>query len=96
MKQELDKWVKVIRDDSISIEPILEAGIRYLYRNPPEENAHQCLVHGDYRSGNFLYLENKVTGILDWEMAHIGNPLEDLAWAYPQYGVGKISRGLLI
>lgn len=80
-KQELDKWLKVIRDDSISIEPILEAGIRYLYRNPPEENDHQCLVHGDYRSGNFLYLENKVTGILDWEMAHIGNPLEDLAWA---------------
>ena len=39
------------------------------------------LVHGDYRNGNFLFKENKITGILDWEMAHIGDPLEDLGWA---------------
>ena len=38
-------------------------------------------MHGDYRSGNFLYSENQITGILDWEMAHLGDPLEDLGWA---------------
>ena len=38
-------------------------------------------MHGDYRNGNFLFLEDRITGILDWEMAHIGEPLEDLAWA---------------
>ena len=80
-KNELDKWVEVIHEDSISVEPILEAGIRYLYKNPPKENNMISMVHGDYRSGNFLYLENKITGILDWEMAHLGDPLEDLAWA---------------
>lgn len=80
-KNELDKWVKVINEDSISIEPILEAGIRYLYRNPPNDLEKLSMVHGDYRSGNFLFLENKITGILDWEMAHLGNPLEDLGWA---------------
>ena len=80
-KTELYKWVEVIHEDSISVEPILEAGIRYLYKNPPKENNIISMVHGDYRSGNFLYLENKVTGILDWEMAHLGDPLEDLAWA---------------
>lgn len=80
-KNELDKWVKVIHEDSIGVEPILESGIRYLYRNPPNENKRISMVHGDYRSGNFLYLKEKVTGVLDWEMAHLGDPLEDLAWA---------------
>ena len=39
-------------------------------------------MHGDYRTGNFLYdKEGNVRGILDWEMAHLGDPLEDLAWS---------------
>ena len=80
-KKELDKWVGVIREDSISVEPILEAGIRKLYGNEPKESKKKSLVHGDYRNGNFLFLEDRITGILDWEMAHIGEPLEDLAWA---------------
>jgi len=80
-KVELDKWVNVIKEDSISIEPILEAGIRKLYESPPKEPHKKSLVHGDYRNGNFLFKENKITGILDWEMAHIGDPLEDLGWA---------------
>ena len=78
---ELEKWVKVIHEDSIGVEPILESGIRHLYRNPPIENKRVSMVHGDYRSGNFLYSKNKITGILDWEMAHLGDPLEDLGWA---------------
>ena len=80
-KRELDKWVDVIKDDSISVEPILEAGIRKLYENPPKDPKKKSLVHGDYRNGNFLFVDSKITGILDWEMAHIGDPLEDLAWA---------------
>ena len=80
-KRELDKWVDVIRQDSIGEEPILEAAIRSLERTPPSETDNLCMVHGDYRSGNFLYSENKITGILDWEMAHLGDPLEDLGWA---------------
>ena len=77
----MDKWVKVIEEDSIGVEPILDAGIRYLYKYPPKESKNICMVHGDYRSGNFLYSKNKITGILDWEMAHLGDPLEDLGWA---------------
>ena len=80
-KRELDHWVEVIRQDSYSVEPILEAAIRELYRNHPKDSAKRCLVHGDYRNGNFLSKEGVLVGILDWEMAHIGDPLEDLAWA---------------
>jgi aminoglycoside phosphotransferase (APT) family kinase protein len=40
------------------------------------------VVHGDYRSGNFMHDgAGKILAILDWEMAHIGDPLEDLGWA---------------
>jgi aminoglycoside phosphotransferase (APT) family kinase protein len=41
-----------------------------------------CLVHGDFRLGNFLYEGTRITALLDWEMAHLGDPVEDIAWAY--------------
>jgi aminoglycoside phosphotransferase (APT) family kinase protein len=44
--------------------------------------ARPVLVHGDFRPGNVLYAEDRITGVLDWEMAHLGHPAEDLAWAY--------------
>jgi aminoglycoside phosphotransferase (APT) family kinase protein len=37
-------------------------------------------VHGDFRTGNFLADETGLTAILDWEIAHTGDPLEDLGW----------------
>ncbi len=37
-------------------------------------------MHADYRTGNFLYDKTGITGILDWEMAHAGDPVEDVAW----------------
>ncbi len=40
------------------------------------------IVHGDFRVGNVLYDGEEITGLLDWEMAHTGDPAEDLAWAY--------------
>ena len=40
------------------------------------------MVHGDFRFGNVLYDDTRVTAMLDWEMVHLGDPLEDLAWAY--------------
>ncbi len=46
------------------------------------EPARPVLVHGDFRVGNVLFSADRITGILDWEMAHPGDPGEDLAWAY--------------
>jgi aminoglycoside phosphotransferase (APT) family kinase protein len=44
--------------------------------------AHVAVVHGDLRPGNVLYDGDRIVGLLDWEMAHVGDPVEDLAWAY--------------
>ncbi len=40
------------------------------------------LIHGDLRPGNFLFEGDRIEALLDWEMAHIGDPAEDVAWAY--------------
>ena len=38
------------------------------------------LVHGDFRNGNLLVDRDGLAGVLDWELAHFGNPLNDLGW----------------
>ncbi|MNC54549.1 Phosphotransferase enzyme family protein [compost metagenome] len=38
------------------------------------------LIHGDYRTGNYMVDERGLTGILDWEFAGWGDPLEDIGW----------------
>ncbi len=80
--RELAKWEKVIDEDERAPQPIARAAIRWLKRNPPPPAQKVSIVHGDYRTGNFLFSDDGVIrAILDWEMAHLGDPLEDLAWA---------------
>lgn len=59
--------------------PALELGLRWLRRNLPEPRP-QKLVHGDLRLGNLLVDEAGLVGVLDWELAHAGDPVEDLGW----------------
>lgn len=81
-KRELDKWETVIDEDAREPEPIARAAIRWLRRNPPPPARKVGVVHGDYRTGNFLWDgAGTIRAILDWEMAHLGDPLEDLGWA---------------
>ncbi len=81
-RRELNHWERVFDEDELEPQPIARAAIRYLRRNPPPPAPKLSVVHGDYRSGNFLYThEGDVRAILDWEMAHLGDPHEDLAWA---------------
>jgi len=81
-RRELDYWSGVIEADELHPQPIVRAAIRRLRRNPPPPAQKISVVHGDYRSGNFLHDgKGKVIAILDWEMAHLGDPLEDLGWA---------------
>ena len=81
-KRELDYWSGVIDADEMHPQPIVRAAIRRLYAKPPPPAQKLSLVHGDYRSGNFLHDgQGQITAILDWEMAHLGDPLEDFGWA---------------
>jgi aminoglycoside phosphotransferase (APT) family kinase protein len=76
------RWEKVIDEDEREPQPIVRAALRWLRRNPPPPAQKISVVHGDYRTGNFLFDEGgTIRAILDWEMSHLGDPLEDLGWA---------------
>ncbi len=79
---ELAYWQGVIEQDLLHPNPIAATAYRWLEKNLPPPSPHLALVHGDYRTGNYLYNpQGEITAVLDWEMAHIGDPLEDLAWS---------------
>jgi aminoglycoside phosphotransferase (APT) family kinase protein len=79
-RHEIDKWEAVMRRDALEPQPILEMAFSWMKRHQPPPPERLALVHADYRTGNFLYDQSGITGILDWEMAHAGDPIEDVAW----------------
>jgi aminoglycoside phosphotransferase (APT) family kinase protein len=59
--------------------PTFELAFRWLAdRRPPP--AGEAIVHGDFRLGNVIVDEHGLAAILDWELAHVGDPMEDLGW----------------
>jgi aminoglycoside phosphotransferase (APT) family kinase protein len=59
--------------------PALELCLHWLDRHRPPAT-RVCLVHGDFRVGNFMVGPTGLAGVLDWEFAHWGSAAEDLAW----------------
>lgn len=59
--------------------PVFDLAFAWLAERMPAE-APTALIHGDFRSGNFLVGEGGLTAILDWELAQIGHPMEDIGW----------------
>lgn len=92
--RELDYWTAQVEKNGLQPEPILMAAIRWLRNNPPPPAQRLSIIHGDYRNGNVLHDgAGHIVAILDWEMAHIGDPLEDLAWALdPLWNLQDASR----
>lgn len=60
--------------------PLLRFCIDWLDRNVPEYDGPTVLVQGDTGPGNFMYAGGVVTAIVDWELAHFGDPMDDIAW----------------
>lgn len=80
--RELEYWTRQIEKNALEPEPILTAAIRWLRANPPPPAQRLSIVHGDFRNGNVLHDgAGNIVAVLDWEMAHVGDALEDLAWA---------------
>lgn len=82
--------------------PILALALRWLEANLPPPTTPQ-LVHGDFRLGNLMFEHGRLTGVLDWELAHLGDWHEDLAfgcmtvWRFsrpdrPGYGLTSVEE----
>ncbi|MGV9675658.1 phosphotransferase family protein [Nocardia sp. NPDC003482] len=74
----LDEIERVYRDLD-QPRPAVEMGLLWLRDHLPVVRP-KTLVHGDFRLGNFLIAPTGVRAVLDWELAHLGNPMEDLGW----------------
>ena len=59
--------------------PVVEIALAWLRAHRPAA-VQPALVHGDFRLGNLMVDDDGLTGILDWELAHCGDPAEDLGW----------------
>ena len=78
--------------------PIIALGLKWLEDNCPPQ-VEPVLNHGDYRMGNLLVEGSALTGVLDWEIAHFGDPHEDLAfgcmvvWRFARYDRPALGLG---
>jgi aminoglycoside phosphotransferase (APT) family kinase protein len=76
---ELDRFEATYRGITPEPHPAFELAFRWLKGNLPPTT--ECtLVHGDYRVGNVIFGPEGLRAVLDWELAHIGDPMEDLGW----------------
>nr|WP_249142140.1 phosphotransferase family protein [Bradyrhizobium diazoefficiens] len=82
------------RYDSLGVaRPVFDLAFRWLEQNAPAPLKQYRLVHGDYRNGNIIFGAEGVRAVLDWEVAHIGDPAEDLAWiSTPPWRFGELDR----
>lgn len=88
-QEAVDTWARLIERWALRPYPLAEWGIRWLRQHRPTA-PRVTIVHGDYRTGNFLEQDGRITAILDWELVHLGDPHEDLAWAsLPMYKGGS-------
>jgi aminoglycoside phosphotransferase (APT) family kinase protein len=60
--------------------PVFELALRWLRGHDPGPSDEVTLVHGDFRHGNLIIGPDGVRAVLDWELAHLGDPMEDLGW----------------
>ena len=60
--------------------PGVETGLRWLRLNAPDPAPAPALIHGDYRLGNFIVDGDGLAAVIDWELAHGGDPAEDIGW----------------
>jgi aminoglycoside phosphotransferase (APT) family kinase protein len=60
--------------------PVLDLTFRWLEANCPPDPQRPRLVHGDFRNGNLMIGPDGVRAVLDWEIAHVADPMEDLGW----------------
>jgi aminoglycoside phosphotransferase (APT) family kinase protein len=77
-RDELRHWAQSYRANGVA-RPVFELAIRWLEAHLPEPVA-PLLVHGDFRNGNLVVGPEGVRAVLDWELAHRGDPMEDLGW----------------
>jgi aminoglycoside phosphotransferase (APT) family kinase protein len=77
---DLDLWERIAGTKLAERDELVDIAFAILRERFPGEPPRIVLCHGDYGEGNFLVEGGRVSGLLDWEFAHVGDPHDDLAW----------------
>jgi aminoglycoside phosphotransferase (APT) family kinase protein/predicted Rdx family selenoprotein len=83
LREMIDWQERTLEKRGISAAPVLRALLSWLRANIPTPAEHPSLLHGDAAFSNLLIEDDRVTSVLDWEAAHIGNAAEELAFLRP-------------
>jgi len=76
----LATWERIWHEDVLEAHPVMERAAVWLKERMPVVE-QPVVVHGDYRSGNFMFTDDlQINAVLDWELAHLGDHHEDLAY----------------
>jgi len=79
-EHELNRFEQTFRAIAPEPHPAFELAFRWLRAHMPPVSERRTLVHGDFRMGNVLFDTEGVQLVLDWEISHAGDPMEDMAW----------------
>lgn len=85
---QVDAWMHELGRWSTARVPMLELAAAWLREHAPVA-MRISITHGDYRIGNFLEVDGKITAILDWELVRLGDPVEDVGWVCMQAWRGR-------
>ncbi|MDB5972300.1 MAG: phosphotransferase family protein [Hydrocarboniphaga sp.] len=72
--------LRAIHLKDVTPRPVLELAFRWLADHLPAASVLPQLVHGDFRNGNLIVGADRIRAVLDWELVHLGDPMEDLGW----------------
>jgi aminoglycoside phosphotransferase (APT) family kinase protein len=81
-------WQEVYEKQRLVRDPVVEETIAWLRDREPDP-VPPALVHGDYRIGNTMVDDGRITGVVDWELAYLGDPRYDLGYVSLDYLAGK-------
>lgn len=77
--KELSLWRSMYQEVG-QPDALIDLAFTWLEANLPDFDGPAAMVHGDAGPGNFLFHQGKLSALIDWEFAHLGDPVEDIAW----------------
>ncbi len=93
--REVERWADRLDRSSLELAPVVIEALVWLRRHASDD-ADVVLLHGDFRLGNWLVTRSgettRLSGVLDWEMVHLGDPAEDVAWCVSHLWRGQTPR----
>lgn len=78
--RQVEHWARYFEDSVLVDIPVVRFAIGWL-RSNLASSGRLALCHGDYRIGNFMLRAGRIVAVFDWELAHVSDPVEDIAYS---------------